>query len=353
MRKGIVFDEKLTGEALASGGFSRIELPWELKDRMPAGLEPVGIMLRLRGLDQAQLRAAIGYARQRGAEYLLFNTCDVDELETMVEVVQPCLHEIDASGLSVYIENGVRRNAHGGYIYGPFSEILDLRGLAAFWNRQCERPCFSICLNVGYANVLAKNLRVMAEEGVEDIGLLHMNDNDGFHDEKQIPYSFTTGRGGKGTDLSRMMGIFILNHYGGDLVFDVEGMINRTPERLLPSFTKLLSATYDAWEREMTFEEKVLNQPDKVLLLFGAGNMARDFLRTFGHKYWPEFLVDNNPQRWGKLQWDLEVHKPEDLLSVPAECRNVVLCCMYYDAIGRQLDQMGVDYECFWDQYYI
>jgi sugar phosphate isomerase/epimerase len=357
MKKGLVYHKSLQLPALTENGYTHVELPWELREQSDLlkqhGIGICGVKIRLQETDEKLLREALAKARAWDAEYLMIDTCQVREEQALEQLLFSCADEVASSDLMVYIENGCCMDEAGNYQYGPFSEMSALSELCTKLNERCDKKRFFLCFNVGYANVLAKNLRAMAEENGDIIGVVHMNDNDGFHDAKQIPYTFTTGRGGKGTELDRVIGMLVQHQFQGWMIFDVDGMLERTPEPLQKPYLKLLSAIYDTWEREFSFEERVLNHPDKALILFGAGNMARNFLRVWGYKYWPEFLVDNNPNIWGMMLADIEIKAPQDILEIPPEYRNVVICSTYYDAIGSQLEQMGIAYECFWDQYYI
>jgi FlaA1/EpsC-like NDP-sugar epimerase len=116
---------------------------------------------------------------------------------------------------------------------------------------------------------------------------------------------------------------------------------------------KLVYAISLTWEKQFTFVERVLQRPDKKLILFGAGQMLIDYLRVFGEEYPPCFAVDNNEKRWGSQVQGVPVKSPDAILDVPAEERNVVVCCMYYDSIDAQLDEMGVEYDEFIDRYFV
>ena len=81
--------------------------------------------------------------------------------------------------------------------------------------------------------------------------------------------------------------------------------------------------------------------------------MIESYMDAFGEKYPPEFLVDNNSKLWGTKRLGFEVKKPEEILEIPQDQRNVWICNTYYDAIGLQLDKMGVEYSCYFDHYYL
>ena len=115
----------------------------------------------------------------------------------------------------------------------------------------------------------------------------------------------------------------------------------------------MLHAIVKEWQDQFTFVERVLNKPDKKLILFGAGQMLWDYMDTIGDKYPPYFAVDNGKMRWGTKVCGVDVKAPSAILDVSAEERNVVICCMYYDAISAQLKAMGVEHSEFQDRYFV
>lgn len=89
---------------------------------------------------------------------------------------------------------------------------------------------------------------------------------------------------------------------------------------------------------------------DKEIILFGAGLMAEDYMKRFGKKYPPAFLVDNNPEKWGTRKCGIEVRNPVEILSVPAGRRKLFLCNVYYKQIEQQLKGMGITEYCIYVQ---
>ena len=63
--------------------------------------------------------------------------------------------------------------------------------------------------------------------------------------------------------------------------------------------------------------------------------------------------MDNNPDKWGEELMGIPILPPEEILSLTKDERNVWICNINYDAIGRQLDYMGVSYRCYYDHYYM
>lgn len=77
--------------------------------------------------------------------------------------------------------------------------------------------------------------------------------------------------------------------------------------------------------------EQVLAKYDKRVL-FGAGNMCRNYMKCYGEKYPPLFTCDNNAAIWGTRFEGLEVKDPEELKKLPEDCA-IFICNIYYDEI--------------------
>ncbi|SHO48802.1 LicD family protein [Anaerocolumna xylanovorans] len=88
----------------------------------------------------------------------------------------------------------------------------------------------------------------------------------------------------------------------------------------------------------------------KDIILFGSGLMVEDYMKQFGKKYPPAFLVDNNPEKWGTIKCGVEVRNPVEILSVPAAQRKLFLCNVYYKQIEEQLSDMGITEYCIYVQ---
>ena len=182
--------------------------------------------------------------------------------------------------------------------------------------------------------------------------MVHMNDNDGFHDDHQMPLTFTIGRGARGTDIFRLIGALSRNNFRGWIVFDTKGLFENCPVSLQGSFLRLMSRLIDEWEDQLLLEQK-LDQPRKQLILFGTGQMAYNYMCEWSHKYPPAFMVDNNSSLWGQTRYGVPVRKPEAILEIPEDQRNVFICNQYYGPVGEQLRQMGVAYQIYNDNYYM
>ncbi len=101
------------------------------------------------------------------------------------------------------------------------------------------------------------------------------------------------------------------------------------PEKPYEIYTKLLGDTFE-------------DAKGKQIILFGSGMMFEDYMKKYGDKYHPAFLVDNDENKWGRCRMGLEIRKPEAIHAVPAEKRHLIICSFYYREIAEQLQQMGI-----------
>ena len=360
-----------------------------------------GLTVPLAKLTPKLLCEALAACKACGGSYIALETmnCRAGILEP---IVKECATTLKEYGIPVFLENGCDGNDATGYVHGPYSDAEDLRRIVLECNNICRDAAathknnteittetnaktateagidiitetdeknitgtnidantkgnagnIGICYNIGYANLLAQNIRVQLEQCGDDLQLVHVNDNGGFKNDKQMPYTFTKGRGELTTDWYHIIATLIRMKYDGWLIFDVEGLFERCPVGLQTQFMQLLHSLQTEWENQFSFAKRVLHQPDKKLILFGAGQMLTDYMRVFGKEYPPSFAVDNNQSRWETSLCGVLIKNPTEILKIPKEERNVVICCMFYDAIGVQLRQMGVEYEEFHDRYFV
>ena len=106
-------------------------------------------------------------------------------------------------------------------------------------------------------------------------------------------------------------------------------------------------------DRPYTEYQKLLNDTFKgirgrKIILFGAGLMFEDYMKKYGDKYRPEFIVDNDESKWDTCRLGIDIKRPEAILEVPEDKRRLIICSFYYREISAQLDAMGIsDYHVY------
>ena len=122
------------------------------------------------------------------------------------------------------------------------------------------------------------------------------------------------------------------------------------PIILMPELLGLVYrlAEYFKWQIRMA---DAMKKYDHVVL-FGAGNMCRNYMKNYGEQYPPLFTCDNNSARWGEEFCGLTIESPEKLKSLP-ENTGIFICNVYYREIEKQLRDMGIteSVEYFNDEY--
>lgn len=363
MLAGVQYHAPLSLEAIADAGFSYAEIPYEViegegiptyekKEGENRLLRVSGFLYPLHKLTPEKLYEMLEACKAYQGNYIVLETMNC-ESGIFEEVVEDCYGMIEDFGIPIFLENGCQGDDASGYVHNEYSDVTGLIRIANFCNRLCDRPMVGICYNIGYGNLLAKNIRNQLYQCREYLCMVHANDNGGMKNDKQMPYTFTKGRGDLVTDWYHIIGELIRMDFQGWMIFDTTGLFARCPKVLQTSFMRIQSALVREWESQYSFAERVLGKPDKKLILFGAGQMLVDYMREFGEKYPPYFAVDNGQARWGTEYMGVPIKNPKEIIQVPEEERNVVICCMYYDAIGAQLREMGVEYEEFHDRYYV
>lgn len=98
--------------------------------------------------------------------------------------------------------------------------------------------------------------------------------------------------------------------------------------------------SYRVWQHR--FLAALQAAAGKTIVLFGTGNMLRDYEQKTGGRLRPAFYVDNDPTKWGRERQGIPIRPPEELLQVPPEKLHLIICNNYYREISRQLQQMGI-----------
>lgn len=311
-------------------------------------------LVKLASLEH-NLSEAIDNARRKSYPYIVITTIGKGTVAELKSVIKENASLIADAGIPIYIENGMDGDDVCGYISNEFSDTKAISELASWANKLfcSDNSCkdlFGVCVNAGYVLLLAKSIRLSLEGAGDYLKLVHVNENDGFRNTYQMPYTFTKGRGDLTTDYHRFIGTLSRMNYDERMIFDVVGLFNRTPQMLIPNMLELQANVAMFWLHIIDYAGML--DCGRKIILFGAGRMASNFMLIWGDRFRPAFIVDNDKKKWGTLHRGVEVKAPEAILEVPEEERLVILCNMRYEEIGMQLDKMGVAYTEYDDNYY-
>lgn len=354
IKTGIKYTHKLDMEVARNNNFNIFEVDYQdvdcINDRYHNSINIDGIYISLEKLDSDIFMNVMNKARTNNSRYVVISTIGCDEINKLYEIADKNKDIIKEYAIDIYIENNyIVKNDR--YLYGHFSDSTDLNSVVEYLNDITATSLFGVCIDVGYANIIGINIRSLIEGVSSNLKLMHMNDNDGEHVQFQMPYTFTTGRGTLSTDWFRIIGSLVRMNYKGKIVFNTIGTFERTPVELHAAMFGLLKAMEKEWDEQFEFEDKLKRA--KHIILFGAGKMAQNYMEEWGSRYKPAFFADNNKDNWGEIRMGVEVKSPDEIKNIPEQDRLVLICNLFYDAIGEQLDGMGVGYGCYWDHYYL
>lgn len=223
---------------------------------------------------------------------------------------------------------------------------------AAEWvdrlNEEAQEERFGFCMDVGTCNLCGQSM----DEFIQPLGTrlktVILRDCDGDRECSMVPFT-SVYHGQSQTDWLGLIRGLRNTGFDGQLILDCGDTAAAFSPILRPQLLKFAKSTVDYIRWQLTMEEQLKKY--RSIVLFGAGNMCRNYLRCFGDKYPPLYTCANNPASWGTIFHGVEVRPPEALKDLPTDC-GVFICNVYYWEIKEQLEAMGIrNIEFFNDEY--
>ncbi len=238
----------------------------------------------------------------------------------------------------------------GHLVRGTFSdpaeviEWLDrLNGEAKYEN------AFGFCMNIGNCNICSQDMYEFAMALKGRVDMVWLSDNDGHFKDACLPFSCVSLGMSTTNWLEVIRGLRSIS-FDGDLILDIGSTAFNFPLSFAEDILRLAYhvAEYLSWQIGMG---DAMKKYDHVVL-FGAGNMCRNYMKNYGEQYPPLFTCDNNSARWGEEFCGLTIESPEKLKDLP-DNTGIFICNIYYSEIEKQLRDMGIkeNIEYFNDQY--
>lgn len=223
---------------------------------------------------------------------------------------------------------------------------------AAKWidslNEEVGREIFGFCMNASVCNLCGQNMHEFALELGSRIKAVILSDCDGHNKAAMLPFTCVQ-QGQSQTDWLSLIRGLRENGFDGQIILDIADTASVFSPLLRPQL--LILAKYVAEYFKWQIEIENLLKKYKTIVLFGAGNMCRNYMKCYGEKYPPLFTCDNNKALWGTSFCGLEVRSPEALKELPSGC-GIFICNIYYREIEKQLKNMGIkNIEFFNDEY--
>lgn len=251
------------------------------------------------------------------------------------------------NNVMILVENQCR-DLNGHLIRGICSD----EKTAAQWidrlNEEVGEERFGFCMDVGVCNLCGQNMYDFILSLGNRLKAVILRDCDGHSENALLPFTCVNKAQSVTDWLSLIRGLRETG-FDGSLILNFSDTASSFSPILRPELMKLAMsvANYFKWQIEI---ENLLKKYQSIVL-FGAGNMCRNFMKCYGEEYPPLFTCDNNRGIWGTEFCGLEVKSPDSLLELPDDC-GVFICNIYYREIEKQLLDMGIqNIEFFNDEY--
>ena len=253
------------------------------------------------------------------------------------ELYLTAAEQAEVFGLRILLENQ-SRSINGHLVRGILSEAAEAVQWVDELNAAAGSGRFGFCLNMGNSGPCGLNVYDLVLALGKRLQAVIICDSDATGDRQLLPFT-GAGKGACETDWLNVIRSLREIGFDGLLVLNMRDTAAAFPPLLRPQLMKLAEEVvrYILWQIDM---EKTLAKYEQRVL-FGAGNMCRNYMSCYGEKYPPLFTCDNNSKVWGQEVCGLTVHNPKDLRDLPSDCA-IFICNIYYREIEAQLQEMGL-----------
>lgn len=339
------FFEKMT----AACHENRLDIPVMFAPYLPRDTKRSDLTRLLIAIQEEALR----YCRSLNCGYLVIRPLASDwgreqEWQANHDYYLALAAAAKANQVMILLENGYRQKNGQAVRQGCSDEATVLEWVDRL-NEEAGEERFGVCMDVGACSLCGQDMHEFASVLGNRIKAVVLRDCDGYSEGSMLPFTCVCRRQPRTDWLGCIRG---LRHIGfdGQLIVKMADTAAGFSPLLRPHLMALAKATADyvKWQIEI---ETLLKTYDSVVL-FGAGNMCRNYMKCYGEKYPPLFTCDNNEKTWGTDFCGLEVKPPAALKTLPGNC-GIFICNVYYREIEKQLRDMGVTgrIEFFNDEY--
>ncbi len=251
-------------------------------------------------------------------------------------------------GMRILLENQCR-NFNGHLMRGVCSDGVKAAEWVDALNQEAGGEWFGFCMDVGVCNLCGQNMYDFILQLGSRLKAVILRDCDGHSESAMLPF---TGeyQGKSQTDwLNLIRGLREIG-FDGELILNLRDTATAFSPLLRPELLRLAKSVAEYFRWQIGIESLLQKHSSRVL--FGAGNMCRNYMKCYGETYPPLFTCDNNPAIWETEFCGLTVKSPEALKALPKDCA-VFICNIYYREIETQLREMGLEnpIEFFNDEY--
>lgn len=241
------------------------------------------------------------------------------------------------AGMKILMENQCGY-ANGRLARGICADFAAAAGWIDELNGELEEEVFGFCLDTCACSLCRQDMGVVASELGTRLKAVLIRECDGLREASRIPF---TGKNvaGHPMDWQGLIRGLRRIEFDGILIMDGGDTMQGLSHLLRPYAYPLMRSVADYLKWQIGMERCIKGYPARVL--FGAGNMCRQYMACYGEQYPPLFISDNNASLWGTRAYGVEIKPPEELKDLPKGCV-VIICNTYYEEIVGQLKSIGV-----------
>lgn len=242
--------------------------------------------------------------------------------------------------VTILLENQCR-SVSGHLMRGICSDAVTAAAWVDALNQEAGAKCFGFCMDVGVCNLCGQDMHEYASILGNRIKAVLLRDCDGHQESSLLPFTCTRGAEPQTDWLGLFRGLRAAS-FDGYMILSMGDTSAAFSPLLRLSLLSLGRAVAEYFKWQIEIEQVLKKYPS--IVLFGAGNMCRNYMKCYGEQYPPLFTCDNNQKVWGTMFCGLEVKPPEVLRDLPKDC-GILICNIYYREIEQQLQEMGIDKE--------
>ena len=252
------------------------------------------------------------------------------------------------TGVKILLQNQCRE-VNGHMIRSVYSDARVLADWIDELNVIAGQDIFGMCVDTGALNLCGQNPYEYIHTLGKRVKAVILRENDGQHDYAMLPFTSVANKSSQMDWLGVIRGLREIE-FDGYLIMDFGNAASAFSPLLRPQFISMAKSIAEYFKWQIEIETLLKKYSSRVL--FGAGNMCRNYMKNYGKKYPPLFTCDNNKNLWGTEFCGLEVKSPECLKELPEGCA-IYICNVYYREIEQQLREMGIEnpIEYFNDEY--
>lgn len=255
------------------------------------------------------------------------------------------------NNVTILLENQCR-DVGGHLVRGTCTDADETAAWIDRLNEETGEERFAFCMDVGVCTLCGQDIREFVMTLGSCIRAVILRDCDGYRDTAMLPFTYVGYDGQSQTDWQRLICGLREICFDGSLIMHFGCTTAAYSHLFRPKLLSLakMTADYFRWQISM---EAVLKKYDKRVI-FGAGNMCRNYMKYYGKEFPPLFTCDNDKNRWGEWFEGVEIRPPEALKELAPDCA-IFICNIYYKEIEKQLHEMRIcnPIEYFNDEYII